>query len=152
MKTEFKAYLLMAGMFALGGVVGGAGAWGYAEHHYAGLMRDLMRDDAPDVRESRRFGALVRELDLSAEQEQKVRAIVARHAEVRRDAMRVVFDKCGADLTRTRSELDAQIRQVLTPAQVERYDRLVSQRRPFMGMGPEGGPHHGHGFGPPPDR
>jgi Spy/CpxP family protein refolding chaperone len=147
-KTELKAYLLMAGIFVLGGVVGAAGAWGYAQHHYA----ELMRDDAPDVRELRRFGALVRELDLSVEQQEKIRAIMARHAQVRRDAMRAVFDKCGADLARTRSELDAQIRQVLTPAQAQAYDRLVFQRRPFMGMGPEGGPHHGHGFGPPPDR
>lgn len=150
MRTELKAYLVIGAVFAFGAVAGGAGAYAWSQRHYA----DLLRDDAPDVRENRRFGALVRQLDLTPEQQTKVHEIMRRHAQQRREAMRAVFDKCGGELLRARAEIDTDIRAVLTDTQRERYDRLMQERRPFMGMGPHRGrgPGWGRGRRPGPGR
>lgn len=118
---RYKAYGALAGVFLLGGVAGGASAWALSQRE----LRSVLSADR--AFESRRLAALSRELGLSDSQRERIDAIFRKHHDERRELTRDVFERCGEPLRAHRSKLHAEIREVLTQEQRERYDALVRE-------------------------
>ncbi len=75
--------------------------------------------------EHRRLGALSHRLDLDDAQEDKVRVIMAKSGQARRELTRAMMDRCGDPLRAQKAQMDAEIRALLRPDQQTRYDALV---------------------------
>jgi Spy/CpxP family protein refolding chaperone len=124
-------YLVLAAAFAVGVACGGGAAFAYvAEKHAA-----ILRDDAPGP-ETRRLRILMRKLDLDADQEQRIRAILAKDRDDMRDLGRHMFERCGEPLRDQRARVDGAIRGVLRPDQQRRYEELLDQRHERLWIGP----------------
>ena len=153
-----KVYAVLAGVFLLGGVAGAGAAYAYAENRYA----ELVEADPDEVPEPRRMRAFARELDLTPEQQGKIREIMRGHRGERRQLAKKMFNECGDPLREHKANIDAEIRAVLTPKQQLRFDELSKLHEKRFLFGPprhrRGGPHR-RGFpggrrgpgGPPPD-
>src|SRR5688572_8816452 len=89
-----KAYFTLAGTFLLGGVVAGAAYHAYATH----VNAELFSGDREAI-EARRVQVMSRELELSSEQEARVREIFRRHAPERQRLMREAMESCGAAMS-----------------------------------------------------
>jgi len=125
-RTKLKGIGVFVLIFALGVLAGGAGSRALLQRRYAALFKDRAA-----VFEHRRLGALSRRLDLDDAQEDKVRVIMSKFGEKRRELTRDIMDRCGAPLREHKAQLDAEIRTVLRPEQQTRYDKLLkdSERR-----------------------
>jgi len=133
MSPKLKIYGVVLGIFVLGAGAGGAAGYAVASKQLA----EVLGDDRPALGDARRFAAMARELDLTREQRQKVRAIMERHRDENRELMRAMAEKCGDDLQALRARVDAEIRGVLNPEQQKRFQELTEKRgRRF----PLGGP------------
>jgi len=104
----------------LGLLIGGAGSRALLQRRYAHLFRDRF-----SVFEHRRLGALAHRLDLDDAQEDKVRAIMAKYGQERRELTRAMVDRCGDPLRAQKAQMDAEIRALLRSDQQSRYDALV---------------------------
>ena len=129
-RTKLKGYGAFALVFALGILIGGAGSRAMLQRRYARLFRDRFA-----VFEHRRLGALSRRLSLDDAQEEKVRGIMSKYGQQRRELTRDIIDRCGAPLRAQKAQMDAEIRAQLRPEQQSRYDLLV---RDSNGRGPVG--------------
>jgi len=127
--SRTKANLVLAAVFLLGVVAGGAGT-------YAWLQRDLRSMVGDEGFERRRFEAFSRELDLSREQRDKVKAIFDAHRDEHRQTSRDVMQRCGGALREQRAKTDAEIRAVLTPEQQQRFDAFVREHEARKFGGP----------------
>jgi hypothetical protein len=129
-RTKLKGYAAFALVFVLGMLIGGAGSRAMLQRRYARLFRDRFA-----VFEHRRLGALSRRLSLDDTQEEKVRGIMSKYGQQRRELTRDIIDRCGAPLRAQKAQMDAEIRAQLRPEQQSRYDLLV---RDSNGRGPVG--------------
>jgi hypothetical protein len=128
-----RAYAIVVGVFLVGGIAGAAGATAWTERRYA----DLLSDDRRDQREARRLRALSRELELSPEQEDKVRSIMQAHRDEHRRLIREMFEGCGEPVRKHKAAIDAEIRPLLRPAQQKRFAELAAlHRERFLGGKP----------------
>jgi Spy/CpxP family protein refolding chaperone len=118
-------YLLLAAAFAVGVACGGGAAVAYVAQKHAAILRDDARGP-----ETRRLRVLARRLDLDADQEQRIRAILSKDRDAMRDLGRHMFDRCGDPLREQKSRVDTEIRAVLRPEQQVRYDDLLDGHRP----------------------
>lgn len=136
MSPKLKIYGVVLGIFVLGAGAGGAAGYAVASQRLA----EALGDDRPALGDARRaVAAMSRELNLSREQRQKVRDIMARHRDENREVMRAMVDKCGGDLQGLRQRVDAEIKSVLDPEQQKRFQELVDKRGrhfPLGGPGP----------------
>lgn len=140
---KLKVYGIVAGIFVLGAGAGGAAGYAVASKKVA----EVLREDRPGASEARRFEGLAAELDLSREQRQKVREIMARHRDENRRLSQALFEKCGNELKELRSQVDAEIRQVLDEKQRQRFAELMEKRGHRFPLGPrkrKGGRHNDH--------
>jgi Spy/CpxP family protein refolding chaperone len=139
-QAVLKGYAVLAGVFVLGAVAGGGAAYAYVQKQYAEILAndDRRFDD-------RRQRALVRELDLTAEQRDQIHAINERYRSERREVMQSMMEKCGEPLAEQKKKMDAEIRAVLTGDQQKRFDELLEKQRDRMPFG-------GGGKGRPPGR
>jgi Spy/CpxP family protein refolding chaperone len=130
---KLKAYALLAIAFVLGVVVGGGIFFAYAERRHAGLLDE----DRRGAMEGRRLRALSRRLDLSPDQEAKIRAIVTEQRQAGATLANEMLERCGEALRRHHDEIEHEIRAVLRPEQQARYDELMKRRghRFFLGPG-----------------
>jgi Spy/CpxP family protein refolding chaperone len=134
-RTQLKGYGAFALVFVLGLLIGGAGSRAMLQRRYARLFKDRFA-----VFEHRRLGALARRLDLDDAQEDKVRAIMSKYGQQRRELTREIMDRCGAPLRAQKSQMDSEIRTVLRPEQQSRYDSLVHDSNSHPPPGDSGGP------------
>ncbi len=129
MNRQVKAYFVLGLVFVLGVGTGGAAAFGVVQKRHAAMLRD-------DVGMThRRMRVLTRRLDLDRDQEEKVRAILRREGE---DGFRLgeeMFEKCGEPIRAHRKKIDDEIRAVLRPDQIPRYEELAKHQR-FPGRPP----------------
>ena len=125
MSPRIKGYLVIVGVFLVGTMAGAAGATAWVERGYA----DLLNEDRRTQREARRLRALSRELELTAEQEQKVRSVMQSHRDEHARLTREMFDRCGESVRRHKATIDAEIRAVLRPEQQKRFDELAALHR-----------------------
>jgi Spy/CpxP family protein refolding chaperone len=147
-RAQWKALLILSGVFLLGGVAGVGGTLAYVAKERAELRRfDFgKRGEMP-------LQALTRRLDLTDAQRQQIKTLLERHGPERRRAMQEVMSTCGAAMREEKSKLDSEIRALLTPEQQARFDEISSRQgerlfAPFE-RGPseygKGGPGHGRG-------
>ena len=122
-------YLLLAAAFAVGVACGGGAAFAYVAKRHTAMLHE---GRGPEVR---RMRVLTKRLDLDADQEQRVRDILAKDRDTTRDLGRAMFEKCGAPLREQKTRVDAAIRDVLRPDQQQRYDELLDRHEQFW-LGP----------------
>jgi Spy/CpxP family protein refolding chaperone len=130
-RSKLKGYAALLLVFVLGVLLGGAGSRAITQRGIAQIFKDPSA-----MFERRRLGALSRRLHLDDAQEDKVRAILHKYAEQRRDLNRDMVDRCGAPLREQKTKMDAEIRALLSPEQQTRYDKLI---RDADARGPRGG-------------
>lgn len=65
-----------------------------------------------------------RDLDLDAQQAERVRAVVAE----RHEGLRALFERIDPEAEALRRDANARIRELLRPEQRERFDRSVAER------------------------
>jgi hypothetical protein len=119
-RAKLKGYGALLLVFVLGLLIGGAGSRAMLQRRYARLFRDRF-----SVFEHRRLGALSHRLDLDDTQEDRVRLIMSKYGQQRRDLTRAMLDRCGDPLRAQKAQMDAEIRALLRPDQQTRYDSLV---------------------------
>jgi Spy/CpxP family protein refolding chaperone len=132
---RLKTYGIVVGIFVLGAGAGGAAGFAVAKKHVA----EVLADERPGANEARRFEGLARELDLTREQRDKVRAIMERHRDENRRLTKDMFEKCGDDLKQLRTRVDGEIEAVLSEQQKPRFRELMEKRKdrfPLGGFGP----------------
>lgn len=139
-RPKWQAVGILLAVFVLGTVTGGAAisAW------HGKQRRDVARNGF-GPRGERPIFAMARRLELSAEQRQKIEAILEQHAPQRRTIMQEMMAKCGQSMHEEKSRLDREIRAVLTPEQQRQFDELsVRQREHLLGQpGPGARPTRG---------
>lgn len=137
-RSMWKAIGVLAAVFALGAVTGGAGiaAWNGEERVSAARLGFGPRGERP-------LQAMMRRLDLTPAQRDTIRALMEKHAPRRRAIMQEMMGSCGQELQKEKALLDSEIRAVLTPEQRKRFDELSERQRERL-WGPGGPPHH-HG-------
>ena len=143
--ARLKAYAMVAGVFVLGAASGAAASYAYGQRQLASMFDD----DAGSFAEHHRQRAFERELGLSAEQREKIRAIHRQHETLHRQLMRDMMQRCGADLDGEMSKVDDEVRAVLDEPQKARFDQL-SKKRHQRFLGGHGPQRMMHGDPPPP--
>ncbi|MBN2194141.1 MAG: hypothetical protein JW751_15095 [Polyangiaceae bacterium] len=139
--TRVKAISMLAAVFLLGVLAGGAGTYAYA-------LRQQARMVGPGGLEHRRVG-FERRLGLTRAQSVEIAAILARN-DPEMDRLKAhMVEECGAQMRAHVERVDAEIRAVLDPEQQQRFDALREERRQrgLIGFGPEGPPPWGGGRG-----
>lgn len=109
--SKATAYLLIACVFLLGVVAGGAAVMAWTSSERAAIVRG----DPPAQRHKARV--LSRKLDLDPDQEQRVATILTTDVDESREILRD-----------HRAHVDDEIRTVLRPDQRRRFERIVEQR------------------------
>jgi hypothetical protein len=109
--SKVLPYLLIACVFLLGVVAGGAAVMAWTSNERAAIVRG----DPPAQRHKARV--LSRKLDLDPDQEQRVATILTSDADESRELLRD-----------HRSHVDDEIRTVLRPDQRRRFEHIVEQR------------------------
>lgn len=136
--TRAKAAMVLALVFLLGGLAGGA-IGRFTAMREVGRM---MGGPPGEARSRFRLEALRRHLDLREDQIDRVKAILD-EADVERERL---MGSCGPGLDDLRARTDARVRALLDEDQRKQLDAFEARRG--QRRGPRGG--HGHpGFGPP---
>jgi hypothetical protein len=118
-RARLRAYGLVAGVFLLGVVAGGSVSYAYARAE----TRTLFSGDRRAF-EQMRLQALERELDLDAAQAAKIRTIFEAHRAERDRLGKQMFESCGEPVRNLKLRIDGEIKAVLRPEQVGRYDAI----------------------------
>jgi Spy/CpxP family protein refolding chaperone len=118
-RVRSVAFLVLA--FVLGGL---AGAFGMRAHVFRGFA-DRMHGPPGRARMEFRLEAMSRELDLTDEQREQVRKVLAAHEQERRSA----FDRCAPEQRALMEKVDGEIRALLTPDQQKKHDEMIQSRR-----------------------
>jgi Spy/CpxP family protein refolding chaperone len=140
---KLYGYLILVAAFVVGVACGGGAAFAYVAQKHAAMLRDDARGP-----ETRRLRVLVRKLDLDADQEQRIRGILAKNRESVRELGRDMMERCGGSLREQKARVDTDVRAVLRPDQQKRYDELLEERHDRMWFGPNHFRHRGEGRGP----
>ncbi len=131
MRSRWILIAAFAGMFALGGLTGGF----LGRAHTLRELRARMGGPGAEPRTQFRVAALTRALDLTDDQVEAVRTILA-EAEAKHE---LIVGPVRTDLDALRDETDGRIREVLTPEQREKFDEH-RRRRGSGGPRPRHGP------------
>src|SRR5512143_533847 len=100
---RLKSYGALLAVFLLGSAAGAGVTYASVQHRYARFFRD----GDGEFMASRRMDGLARKLDLDAGQRERVREIMTRHRDKRRDLAQKMVDSCGEPLRQDKSEMDA---------------------------------------------
>jgi hypothetical protein len=128
--ARYKAVLVLAAVFALGGVAGAAVGRVTALRE----LRRTMEGPPAEARARFRLEALRRHLDLSEDQLARMRTVID-EAESERDA---AMAACGPGLDELRRRTDTRVREILNEEQRKHFDELEA-RRGHHGGGPRPG-------------
>ena len=150
-RTTIQAIGVLAGVFLLGALAGGAGVYAVAKREAAQLV-----GPRPQLR---RMHALERRLGLNSDQRARVQEIFSRYREQLDQTRDEIMSDCGQPMREKMDAMDSEIRAVLDDEQRQIFDQLREERRrrgllgpPPGGDGPRGARHRrGRGpFGSPP--
>lgn len=120
----------LLGVFLLGGIAGAGGTVAYMRHEFRQFASE------PRFRDHARMRGLARMLDLTDAQRDRVKAILEKHEATRRGAFSDMMARCGDPLRNQKAEMDAEIREVLTPGQRDRFDALSRRQEDWFFSGP----------------
>lgn len=119
-ETRRKAWEWLALVAVLGAAIGGVFGYSFA-HRSRGVHNPNIQTLSEPERRAKRVAEMTREIGLTAEQSQKVDAVIAAaHAE-----MKAIHDKADADVDGVRQRARAQIREFLTAEQKAKYEEFV---------------------------
>lgn len=121
-RFSWKIGLVLVATFALGGVAGGF-AMKANQHKRFGRH---FRGPPSEARQRFLVEAMTRRLDLTQDQQTKVRAIFEAH----RDERRAIFEQCRPAHEALRGKIDAELAEVLTPEQQTLHRELRKKRGP----------------------
>ena len=118
-----KARLWLALVFVLGAGVGGVFGYGFAQRSHAAMKPMAVVNLSEPERRAKRVNEMVQEVGLSAEQAQKVDAII--HAA--HDEMKTVRDKSDAEVDTIREKARSQMREFLTAEQKPKFEAMIQR-------------------------
>lgn len=114
--TRLKIWLVVVGIFLLGGVTGAALDSVYRMKARGGGGRE--------AHDRRKFEEMKRDLGLTDEQAGQIRAIL----DETRNEYRALREKCRPQYDAARSAARARIRALLTPEQQQKFDAKAAER------------------------
>lgn len=114
-----QARLWLALIFILGIAIGGAFGYAFAHRSYAASVPPQSLSE-PE-RRARRVAQMTSELSLTAEQAQRIDAIIHE----KHDQMKVVHDNADKSVEDLRQQARAQMRALLTPEQLPKFEEFV---------------------------
>ena len=121
-EIQRKARLWLALVFVLGVGVGGVFGYGFAHRRHASTNRPPLSLSEPE-RRTKRVAEMTQEIGLTAEQAQKVDAIIrAAH-----DEMKAIHDKSDKDVDAIRDKARSQIREFLTAEQKPKFGAMIQR-------------------------
>ena len=126
--ARLKAAAVLAAVFVLGGVAGGAAGRITAQHE----LRRMMEGPPEQARAKFRLEAMRRHLGLRDDQVERVRAVMS-EADAERDKL---MASCGPGLEDLRKKTEARMREILDEDQRKRFDELHHGRMPWPPPGP----------------
>ncbi|HYG80654.1 MAG TPA: hypothetical protein VD861_09720 [Pyrinomonadaceae bacterium] len=131
--TRLKIWLVIVGVFLLGGVTGAAldsvyrlRASGDERHDRRGGRRD---------KEERLFEEMKRDLSLTDQQATEIRAIL----DETRNEYRALREKCRPQYDAARAAARSRIRALLNPEQQQKFDAKAAERDARRGRDGDGG-------------
>lgn len=130
--TKSRAYLMIAGFFTLGAVGGVAGGRAYTQRE---LALGLFSGDR-HTREVMFLDALSHELELSAEQRERVADVHRRFQGQRKELKRTQCEPCSKAMEALHQAMDGEMSAVLDSEQTARWREMVARRRPPRGEEP----------------
>lgn len=120
-KTKVIAVVVMIALFLLGGVTGAAVTRTYQQRQF---QAQLQEGPGP-ARSKMRLRAMRRFLELTDAQATEIETILD-EAETKHSEL---FEKCGPELKKLRTDTEAKIEAVLTEEQRGAYEKLLERRR-----------------------
>jgi Spy/CpxP family protein refolding chaperone len=120
--ADFAPVATLVTVFLLGGVAGAGIATAYVHREVGDFVSE------PRFRERARMRGLVRLLDLTSAQRDRVRAVMESHHRQRLAAYSDMIEKCGQPMKEEKERMDAEIRAVLTVEQRDKFDALVRRQ------------------------
>ena len=117
MSAARKAALWVGVVFLLGAALGGTLGYSYAHHLVSAANTPLPEP----VRRAQRVDELTRLMSLTSAQSQQIDAILlARHTDVK-----TIHDQTDAEIEVVRQKGRAQIRAILTPEQIPKFEEFL---------------------------
>jgi len=114
-------YVLMLSVFLLGVIVGGGAAFAWSQESHAAVVRE------GKVLQRYRLRALTRKLDLDRAQQARVADILEDDNDVSKALGKEMVQRCGQRLREQKVRVDGEIRDVLRPDQLRRFERLFEE-------------------------
>jgi hypothetical protein len=127
--SRLRAYLMIAGFFALGAVGGAAAGRAYTQRE---LALGVFSGDR-QTREAMFLDALSHELQLSDEQREQVADLHRRFQGKRKELRRTQCEPCSKAMDDLHQAMDGEMSAVLDPDQTARWREMVARRRPPRG-------------------
>jgi len=128
--TRLKIWLVVVGVFMLGGVTGAALDSAYRLRARGGGGPPHVRGGG-GPRDERRFEEMKRDLSLTDEQAGQVRAVL----DETRGEYRALREKCRPQYDAARSAARARIRALLNPEQQQKFDAKTAEHDAERGRG-----------------
>ena len=119
--TRQKAGLWLAVIFALGLAIGAIFGYNFAHKSFAAGRSPASMSESE--RRAIRVAELTKELQLTAEQSQKVDAVLHQA----HDDMRVIHEKSDSDMDAVKQKARSEMRTFLTPEQLPKYEAFVKK-------------------------
>ena len=119
-ETRRKAWEWLALLFVLGAAIGGVFGYSFAHRSSAANNPNAQTLSEPE-RRAQRVAEMTKEIELTAEQSQKMDAVIAAaHAEIK-----TIHDKAEGDVDGVRQKARAQMREFLTAEQKPKFEEFV---------------------------
>lgn len=132
--TRLKIWLVIIGVFLLGGVTGAALDSVYRLKARGGEMRGPRGPRNPE----KRFEEMKRDLGLTDEQSGQIRGIL----EETRNEYKALREKCRPQYDAARAGARARIRALLNPEQQQKFDAKSAEHDARRGRGDDGDDGH----------
>lgn len=125
-----KPVVLLVALFLLGIATGVFGTVAFVHDREARSLKA-----GPRGFEERRMRGLARRLDLDKPQREQVRALLEKNREDGRVLSKKMMEECGGPLRERHTAFQTELKKLLRPEQVNRYEELEKERRGFGPLG-----------------
>lgn len=121
-ESRQKARLWLGVVFVLGAAIGGVFGYSIAQRRVLAGGPAVQQLSEPE-RRAKRLAEMTKELGLTPEQTGSFDAIIHKT----HDQMKLVHDKCDADVDALRQQARDQMRLLLTPEQKPKFEEMVTK-------------------------
>jgi Spy/CpxP family protein refolding chaperone len=150
--TKTRLFVALLSVFIIGGALGFIGGQTYQRMLFVRMQKqhETERNQNPpgnqNDNQNRMLDNLQKELQLTADQRQKIDTILQQ----RRDLFRKDMQQIREKMRQVRDETDQQIENVMTPVQKKKFQDIRSKRERRPWMGPPENQHRGNNMEAPP--